>query len=170
MGYKQKAFVCFDPDNDLHCWNLMKAWNEDGEISFNFHTAYKIHENKEGFPEIIVKRKIKECLKGSRVLIVLIGNNTWNLIKYIRLEIEFALANNIPIIAVNLNTRRKQDDLCPPLLRNELVMYIAFGQKIMDVALNNWPESHALYKMEGKSGPYYYFDSVYAKLVHQYVK
>jgi hypothetical protein len=167
MASKEKAYVSFDPDSDLHCWNVMKAWNEEGKPAFNFQTGYKIHLLNDGIPEARIKRKIRKSMHGAKVLIVLIGNNTWNLVKYVKWEIEYALENNIPIIGVNLNTRRKQDDLCPPVLRKELVMYIAFGQKIMDIAINNWPESHFIYKNEGKSGPYHYFDSVYATLWKQ---
>jgi hypothetical protein len=164
MNYRKKIYVCFDPDNDLHCWNVMKGWNVNGEISYDFHHSPEIHEFSDGMSETAIKRKLREQLRDVKVLVVLIGNNTLNLLKYVRWEIEYAIEKDIPIIGVNLNTRRFQDDLCPPFLRKELVMFIAFGQKIMDVALKNWPESHCMYKEEGKAGPYHYFDSVYAKL------
>ena len=102
-------------------------------------------------------------------MVVLIGNHPRNLIRYAQPEIEYAIEKNLPIIAINLNTRRKQDDLCPQVLKDELVLYVAFGRQIVEVALNNWPDSYALYKMEGKAGPYHYFDSVYAGLKYQLV-
>ena len=170
MDIKKKAYVCFDPDNDLHCWNVMKAWIDEEGHALNFQNGNEIHLLQNGDSEALQKRKMREHMHGAKSLIILIGNNTLNLIKYIKWEVEHAIDNDIPIIAVNLNTRRKQDDLCPQILKKELVLYIAFGQKILDLALHNWPESHALYKEENKIGPYHYFDSVYAKLWHQYVK
>ena len=56
------------------------------------------------------------------------------------------------------------DKLCPPLLKTELAIHIPFGQKIMDYALNHWPDSHANYKKKGETGAYTYKDSVYEKI------
>ena len=167
MAEKNKAFVCFDPDNDLHCWNVLKSWNTEGLMSFKIEKAREFNQLYDDVPEATLKKKIKEVLRGMKVLIILIGNHPRNLLKYSKPEIEFALENDIPIIGVNLNTGRKQDDLCPQILKNELVMFIAFGQKILEVAYNNWPESYFLYKEDGKSGPYHYYDSVYAELRYQ---
>ena len=34
------------------------------------------------------------------------------------------------------------DDLCPQILKKELAMYLNFGQKIMNHALNGWTVQH----------------------------
>ena len=47
-------------------------------------------------------------LKNTKVLVILIGENTKNLYKYVRWEIEYAIENDIPIVAVNLNKSKKQ--------------------------------------------------------------
>lgn len=58
-------------------------------------------------------------------MIVLVGNNTANLYKYVRWKIEYALEKDIPIIVANLNGKRDTDaDLCPPIIRNELALYV----------------------------------------------
>jgi hypothetical protein len=96
---------------------------------------------------------------------VLIGENTKNLYKYVRWEIEWAIENNIPIIAVNLNKMKIMDDkLCPPILKDKLAIHIPFGQKIMDYALNHWPASYESHKMKGDTGAFTYKDSVYENL------
>lgn len=168
MAVRNKAYVCFDPDNDLHCWNVLKAWNSEGILSFNIDMARELNQLYENITELTLRKHLKTVLHDMKILFVLIGNHPGNLLRYSRPEIEYALKNNIPIIGVNLNTGRKQDDLCPQILKNELVMFIGFGQKILNVAYTNWPESYYLYKEEGKAGPYYYFDSVYAELRYQY--
>ena len=32
MAYKNKTYVCFDADNDIKYYNLMKAWKENETI------------------------------------------------------------------------------------------------------------------------------------------
>ena len=164
MAYANKTYVCFDADNDMRWYNLMKAWKEHEHIAFDFHNAHEINNLRDGSSEATIKAKLRERLKNTKVLVVLIGEKTANLYKYVRWEIEYALENDIPIIGVNLNMNKYQDDLCPPILKPDLAIYISFGQKIMNHALNHWPASHVAHKRDGKTGPFYYLDSVYKSL------
>lgn len=164
MAYRNKTYVCFDADTDILLYRLMTAWKENDKIAFDFHNAHEINTLRDGSSEAQIKRKLRERLANTKILVILIGENTKNLYKYVRWEIEYAIENNLPIVAVNLNKKRKQDDLCPPILKDELVIYVPYGQKTIDFALNNWPNSHNQYKKDGKSGAYYYYDSVYEKL------
>jgi len=103
MAYKNKTYVCFDADNDIHYYRLMTAWKENDKIAFNFHNAHEINNLRDGSSEETIKRKLRERLENTKVLVVLIGEHTKNLYKYVRWEIEYAIENNIPIIGVNLN-------------------------------------------------------------------
>jgi hypothetical protein len=165
MAYANKTYVCFDADTDIHYYRLMTAWKENDKIEFNFHNAHDINNLLEGSSEETIKAKLRERLINTKVLVVLIGENTKNLYKYVRWEIEWAIENNIPIIAVNLNKNKGMDDkLCPPILKGKLAIHIPFGQKIMDFALNHWPASYESHKTKGDTGSYKYNDSVYEKL------
>jgi len=164
MAYKNKTYVCFDADNDIMYYNLMKAWKENEEIAFNFHNAHEINNLRDGSSEEQIKKKLRERLANTKVLVILIGEKTKNLYKYVRWEIEYAIEKDIPIIAVNLNKKKRQDDLCPPILKDELAIYVPFGQKIIDYALNNWPSSHSSHKSNGDTGAYYYKKEVYEQL------
>ena len=165
MAYRNKTYVCFDADNDIRYYRLMTAWKENERIAFNFHNAHEINNLRDGSSEATIKRKLRERLQNTKVLVVLIGEHTKNLYKYVRWEIEYAIEKDIPIIAVNLNKKKRKDDkLCPPLLRGELAIHIPFGQKIIDYALNHWPSSHVSHRKNGDTGAYYYKDSVYAGL------
>ena len=119
MAYKNKTYVCFDADNDIKYYNLMKAWKENDSVAFNFHNAHEINNLREWSSEETIKRRLRERLANTKVLVVLIGESTRNLYKYVRWEIEYAVNNDIPIIGVNLNGKRKRDDLCPPIMRDE---------------------------------------------------
>lgn len=165
MAYKNKTYVCFDADNDIKHYRLMTAWKENDKIAFNFHNAHEINNIRDGSTEDSIKKKLRKRLRNTKVLVVLIGAHTKNLYKYVRWEIEWAIENDIPIIAVNLNKRRKIDnDLCPPLLKKELAIHIPYGQKIMNYALNKWPAKYAEYNRNVQKCAFHYKESVYQKL------
>jgi len=164
MAYRNKTYVCFDADSDIRYYNLMKAWKENDSMAFDFYNAHEINNLRDGSSEAQIKRKLRERLQNTKVLVILIGKSTKNLYKYVRWEIEYAIEKNIPIITVNLNKSKTQDNLCPPLLKKELAIYIPFGPEIMDYALNNWPSNHTKYKANGDTRPYKYNKSVYDKL------
>jgi hypothetical protein len=161
MAYANKTYVCFDADTDIHYYRLMTAWKENDKIAFDFQNAHEINSLKDGSSEETIKTKLRERLKNTKVLVVLIGEKTKNLYKYVRWEIEYAIENDIPIIAVNLNGGKSLDNMCPPILKPELAVYVNFGQKILNHALNNWPYYHSEEKKKGKKGPYNYPDSAY---------
>ncbi len=164
MAYTNKTYICFDADTDIHYYRLMQAWKENEHHTFNFHNAHEINSLRDGSSETTIKAKLRERLQNTKVLIVLIGKNTMNLYKYVRWEIEYAIEKDIPIIGVNLNGSKIKDDLCPPILRDKLAVFVPFGQKIINHALNHWPEQHSVYKNANKTGSYNYIDSVYEKL------
>lgn len=164
MAYTNKTYICFDADTDIHYYRLMQAWKENEHHTFNFHNAHEINSLRDGSSEATIKAKLRERLQNTKVLVVLIGENTKNLYKYVRWEIEYAIEKDIPIIGVNLNGSKIKDDLCPPILRDKLAIFVPFGQKIINYALNNWPKRHEVHKAANEIDSYHYKDSVYEKL------
>ena len=102
---------------------------------------------------------------NTKSFVLLIGEKTRYLYKFVRWEIQQALKLNLPIIGVNINKLRQQDpDRCPPIIRDELAIHISYNAAILQYSLENWENKHYQYKKEGKSGPYYYKESVYTSL------
>ena len=164
MAVQDKTYVCFDADEDIHYYRLMQAWKQNEHIDFNFDNAHEINTLRSWSSEETIKAKLRERLQNTKVLVVLIGKSTMNLYKYVRWEIEYAIDHDIPIVAVNLNGNKSQDNLCPAILKDKLAVYIPFSPKIVAYALNNWPSEHRNYKAEGKIGKSYYNDWVYSTL------
>lgn len=165
MAYKNKTYICFDADSDMKYYTLMCAWKENEQIAFNFHNAHDLNNLRPTSSEATIKQKLRERLANTSVMVVLIGERTKYLYKFVRWEIEYAVENDIPIICANINKMRSMDDnLCPPLLKEELAIHIPYGQKIIDYALNNWPDSHRKHRHEKDSGYYFYKDHVYTNL------
>lgn len=165
MAYRNKVYVCFDGDNDIKYYNLMKAWKQNDNTDFNFYDAHDLNNARDTSTEETIKKKLKERLSNTKIFVVLIGNKTTNIYKFVRWEMEQALALDLPIIAVNLNGLKNQDEeLCPPIIKDKLVIHIPYGQKIMQYALENWPNTHITRKNNNITGARYYIPDVYEKL------
>lgn len=149
----------------MHYYRLMCAWKQNDNMPFSFDNAHDLNSARDSSQEESIKAQLRIRMQNSKEFILLIGENTRYLYKFLKWEIEQALARDLPIIAVNLNGMRSQDtDRCPPVLRNELSIYVSFNAAILQHALEHWPSSHMKYKTEEKSGPYYYKESVYRQL------
>lgn len=165
MAYRNKTYVCFDGDNDMHYYRLMLAWKQNDNTPFNFYNAHDLNRAYDTSQETSIKRQLRERLRNSKVLVVLIGERTRYLYKFVRWEMEQALDLRMPIIGVNLNGLRQQDPgRCPPIIRDELAVYVSFNARIVQYALEDWPQSHALLSLQGRTGPFYYTQAVYRQL------
>lgn len=162
MSYTNKTYVAFDADNDIRYYRLMQAWKHSDNASFNFYDAHDLTNIMSWSTEESIKQSLQERLRSTKVFVLLIGDNTKYLYKFVRWEIEQAIKKQIPIIVVNLNGKRSKDsNLCPSILEDELAVHVSFNQKIIEHAINHWGDSDQLYRGQGKTGDYYYNDSVY---------
>ena len=165
MAYRNKTYIAFDGDKDIHYYYLMKAWKHSKHVEFNFYDAHDINSARDSSMEQTIKRKLRERMANAKTLILLIGESTRYLTKFVRWEIELAIESEIPIIAININGKKQMDDnRCPPILKSELAIHIPFKQAVVEYALDNWPDSHQKHKQKGESGAYFYKDSVYQRL------
>lgn len=165
MAYRNKVFVSFDGDTDIHYYRLMLAWKQNDKTDFNFFNAHDISQARDTSLETTIKRSLRERLLNSKTFVILIGERTRYLTKFVRWEMEQALSIGLPIIGVNLNGLRQQDsDRCPPIIKDELAVYVSFNAAILQYALERWPDSYSRLKSENKSGPYYYPNEVYNSL------
>lgn len=164
MAYRNKTYVCFDGDEDMHYYRLMTAWTENDKFEFSFHNAHDLNTARDNSQEESIKRQLRERFSNSKLLIVLIGEKTKNLRKFVQWEMEVALRLKLPIIAANLNGSRKQDDRCPPAIKDELVVFTDFCPKILHYAMKYWPDEYARLAKQGTTGARFYGDSVYASL------
>lgn len=163
MSYRNKTYVIFDGDSDIWAYGRMRGWNTLQNMEFDFHDAHDINALRDGSSEDTVKRKLRERLAYAKQAIILIGENTKNLYRYVRWEIECCIEMGIPIIAVNLNGRRIMDDnLCPPILKNKSAIHVAFKMKIIQHAMDDFCEN--FYKYANTKDNYRYPDNTYIQL------
>lgn len=166
MGHKNKTYIIFDGDNDKWAYARMKGWKALEHIDFDFenaHDEYTLSNNASN--EDYIKGKLRKRFQNASQVIVLIGESTKYLYKYVRWELEVAQNLNIPIIAVNLNGDRKQNNnTCPPIIRDTYVVHIPFKMRIIKYALDNFPSEFKKSTTSSSIGGRYYNESFYSSL------
>lgn len=164
MAYRNKSYVCFDGDEDIKYYRLMTAWKANKGLEFNFHDAHDLNYARDSSLEESIKKQLRARFANSKTLVVLIGEKTRYLQKFVKWEMQVALKLGLPIIAVNLDGSRVKTGKCPSTISDELAVHIPFGMKIMQYTLDHWPQSHAHYNSAGEIGPRWYKPEVYTEL------
>lgn len=141
MGYRNKTYVIFDGDNDMWAYARMKGWKSLKNIDFDFYDAHDLKPlTGQASNEAYIKQRLLERIKNTKQVIVLVGDSTKNLYRYVRWEIEQCQKLGLPIVVVNLNKRRSIDNiLCPPILKGKNAVHISFRMKIIKYALDYFP-------------------------------
>ena len=165
MSYRNKTYVAFDGDNDMWAYRIMQAWKENEHIDFNFYDAHDLNSARDTSSEESIKAQLRERMANAKQMVLLVGEKTKGLRKFVPWEIELARKKDIPIVVVNLNKKRGWDtDLCPSAIGSEVyTMHVAFYAKIIQCALDHFAEEYYEQK-KTRSGNWHYKDSVYQDL------
>lgn len=137
-------YVAFDGDLDKWAYAFMKGWKTNNRVDFDFKDAHDLDGmTGRAQNEAYVKSNLRERMKHSAALIVIVGEKTKNLFKFLRWEIELAIELDLPIIVVNINGKTQLDpDLCPPLLRDACAVHVPFNRSAIKHAIENWPSEY----------------------------
>jgi MTH538 TIR-like domain (DUF1863) len=164
VAYRNKTYIAFDGDNDMRYYNLMKAWSANDGFDFDINNAHDLNTARDSSQEASIKRQLRARFANSKLFLILIGESTRYLTKFVKWEIETAISLNLPLIGININGSRQRDDRCPPAMREALAVYVPFNEKIITYAMKDWPGSHGQYERKSFGGPYHYNASVYQSL------
>uniref|UniRef100_E6VFG1 Thoeris protein ThsB TIR-like domain-containing protein n=1 Tax=Rhodopseudomonas palustris (strain DX-1) TaxID=652103 RepID=E6VFG1_RHOPX len=138
----ETAYIVFDGDNDMWAYGYIKGWKANKNIDFEYNDAHDLDNmTARAQGENYVKSKLRERMKQSKAVVVLVGEKTKNLYKYVRWELELALELGLPIIAANLNKKNGQDsELCPAIIRDcAAVVHIPYKLDALKHAMSNFP-------------------------------
>jgi hypothetical protein len=163
---RNKTYVCFDADTDMWAYGYMKGWKALDHIDFDFDNAHELNNLRDGSTEQTIKPKLRERLKFTKIMLVLVGDNTKNLHRFVRWEQEVALSMGIPIVAVYLNGSKSIDkNVCPPIIRDELVLHIPYKLATCRWAIDNWPAKYQAHKQKGETVAYQLNEETLVKLL-----
>lgn len=164
MAYRNKVYVAFDGDEDINHYRLLTAWAANTNDDFELNNAHDLNKSYDDSQEETIKRHLRRRFNNSKLFILLVGEHTKNLRKFVRWEIETAIKMDIPIIAVNLNKNRGWDERTPKLIRENLSISVAYKEKIIKYAMEYWPAGHKRHTSNNENKGYRYTDSVYEQL------
>lgn len=166
MSYRNKTYVAFDADTDIQYYRMMTAWKENDRIDFDFHNAHDLNNLMKTSSEETIKRKLRERLNNTKSFILLVGEHTKDLYKFVRWEIESAIYMDIPIICANINGMKEMDiSLCPPILKKYPALHVRFGMKPIKKGLDVWTKEYLTQqRSKGKTGPQHLTEQVYNSL------
>jgi hypothetical protein len=159
------TYVIFDGDNDRYAYAFMKGWKVNDRVEFDFRDAHDLGPmTGRAQEEAYVKSQLRKRMEVSDQVLVLVGESTKYLKKFVGWEIELALKLGLPIIVVNLNDKGSMDnDRCPTSLRTGYVVHISFKRAIIKHSLENFP-SEFRGRDRASTGPRIYNDDVYQNL------
>lgn len=168
MPYKSKVFVAFDGEADLQFYNKMKEFKDSNNESFDLINCYDFKSKFDKVSDEILKVEIHKRMSEAQVIVVFVSKTTKSMRRFIKWQVDYAVNNNFPIIAMNLNQIKSVDfDLIPTVLkRSTLSVHIPFNEKIFELALENWPKTHKSLFMKEKKGTFRYPLSVYESIVN----
>lgn len=164
MAYRNKFYVAFDGDEDIKYYRLLTAWATNSHNDFDLNNAHDLNKAYDSSSEESIKRQLRVRFDNSKLFIILIGEHTKNLRKFVQWEIETAIRLEIPIIAVNLNGKKLSDGLMPTLLQNNLSLVIPYKEAAIKYAMENWPSADQTHRKKGENTQYHYLDKVYSQL------
>jgi MTH538 TIR-like domain (DUF1863) len=123
----------------------MKGWKVNDRVEFDFRDAHDLGSmTGRAQDEAYVKSELRKRMEASSQVVVLVGESTKNLRKFVGWEIDLAVSLGLPIIVVNLNDKRQVDDeRCPVPLRRGYIVHVAFKRAIIKCALDNFPNEFA---------------------------
>ena len=140
MSYRNKTYVAFDADSDMDYYKIMKMWHASDNIDFRFHNAHDSNNLNDGSSDETIRRKLRERMNNTKQMVVLVGESTKDLYKFVRWEIEIAISMQIPIVAANLDKTDEISDKTPPILKNSAYFVtVPFRAKAIKYALDNFP-------------------------------
>src|SRR2546422_1049107 len=156
------TYVIFDGDKDRYAYAFMRGWTVNDRVEFDFRDAHDIGSmTGRAQDEAYVKSELRKRMKASSQVVVLVGESTKYLRKFVGWEIDLALELGLPIIVVNLNDQRSMDsDRCPIPLRTGYVVHIAYKRAIIKYALENFSAEFSG-RDRSPTGPRHYSDDVY---------
>lgn len=161
MSYRNKTYIIFDADNDITQYRMMTAWKANEKIDFDFFDAHDLNNLTENASEEQIKRKLRERLKNAKQAIVLVGDNTKYLYKFVRWEMEVAISLDLPIVAVNLDKSNGATEKTPPILKDTaFFVSVPYEVKKIKYSLENFPNYYHKNKTNGPKSLYYNWNTI----------
>lgn len=165
MPYRNKTYVAFDGDSDIHYYRLLQAWRQTDGSSFPFYDAHSLNWSADTSKNESIKAQLRIRFQSSSLFVLLVGEKTRFLRKFVPWEIEQARTRGLPIICCNLAGLRNMDTLrCPNVFQTQTALHISFNKRILQHAMEHWAPFLSSDRIGPDRGPFHYGSEIYAQL------
>ena len=164
MSYRDPTYVIFDGDTDQWAYRFMRGWRANSRLDFDFRDAHDIGPmTARAQDERYVKDQLTKRMAASAAVLVLVGERTKWLYKFVRWELELALDLDLAIIAVSLANKRMPNlQLIPPIICDRCFLNVTFQMRIIQFALDHFPPAFRRFSSATRAeGGRFYNDEIY---------
>jgi hypothetical protein len=152
MVYRTKTYVAFDGGNDMNYYNTLKMWSSNTKIDFLLNNAHDLKNARDSSLTESIKRSLRERIQASKVMILIVGKETHQHIKFVKYEVEYAKSLNIPIILGVIDG----GVLPKSWFTDYPVIQVPFKLETINLAMNDWPSKFTMHKKNGDIGIWHY--------------
>lgn len=152
MVYKTKTYVAFDAGNDMNYYNTLKMWSSNKKIDFILNNAHDLKSARDSSLSESIKRSLRERIQASKVMILIVGKETYRHIKFVKYEVEYAKSLNVPIILGVVDS----GVLPESWFIDYPVIQVPFKLDTINLAMNDWPLKFLKHKKNGDTGIWHY--------------
>lgn len=161
MPYRNGTYIAFAADgetdptkSDIKYYNIMKGWHSMEDKEFRFVNSHeKSSACRDTSSDETIKRSLRERLKNSKRVLLLVGKTTKLDDDFVPYEIEYAIGKcELPIIVCYVNESERICDNIPQRLKNlwpaalkdriddetARTLHIPFKEKIIAEALDSF--------------------------------
>lgn len=169
MAYRNQTYVAFASE-DLHAYNMMRAWKANENIEFDFHNAHDKNIALDTSKPETIKTRLRERLQNTKQAVLLASENARfkaaDKDSFLAYEITLLLAYKIPVVIANLDGSRSLVTANTPralLGTNQTMIVTSFQPKIIQYALDDFVEKFRKGEYE-EPQTLRYTEALYAKL------
>jgi hypothetical protein len=164
MAYRNGTYIAFhangsiEPtESDIKYYNLLKAWHANEQVEFSLVDSHeKTGAIRDSSKRATVEHSLKERLRNSRNMILIVGKTTCEDTDWVPLEIRYAVDDcQIPIIAAYpgyklINKPDLLSQLWPGALRTRISNGLAH---VIHVPFSREPIRHAISQFDHNRYP-----------------
>ena len=70
VAYRNKFYVSFDNDSDIHYYWLMRAWQQDDGTKFDFYDAHDLNKTYNASFQDALKHQLRKRIQNTQVFVV----------------------------------------------------------------------------------------------------
>ena len=166
MAYRNKLYTAFDGDNDMHYYRLLEAWRDNDRIDFGFLDAHDLNYARDSSQTESIRRQLRERMQNAKLMLLLVGEKTRFLTRFVAWEVDYAHKIGLPIIVADLNKARAYDpSRCPSAVTDGDVytVHISFDRNISKYAVDNYPDEYRHHNCQARAKRHY-AASIYTRL------